>query len=285
VSRRHKPLARTLAPEFQQGQCASPIVAYMSTSDESLDQSGQPTRDPSPARLWAVSLAAALVAGLAAWIIGEQSLHLFTPAREWRTGKVDAVSRLKPTVATMRAADTKNASLGFSILGTLLGLALGGAGGLARRSSRQALMAGLAGLVLGGALVPAVTLAALPLYYRVKDLDRSQDDLVLALGTHVGIWSMIGISGAMAFAFGLGGRRQLVCTLCGGLVGAMLGTVVFEFLGAVAFPIDAYAAEPVSNTPGSRLLARLLVAIGISCGAVVGALTGRRPASEVPGKS
>jgi hypothetical protein len=257
----------------------------MTTSHESLHQSGQPARDPSPARLWAVSLAAALVAGLAAWIIGEQTLHLFTPAREWRTGKVDAVSRLKPTVATLRAADTKNAALGFSILGALLGLALGGAGGFARRSSREALMAGLVGLVLGGALVSAVTLAALPLYYSVKDLNRSQDDLVLALGTHVGIWSMIGISGGIAFGCGLGGRRQLVYALGGGLAGAMLGTVVFEFLGAVAFPVDAYAAEPISNTPGSRLLARLLVAIGTSCGAAVGAITGRRPASEVPGKS
>jgi hypothetical protein len=285
VFRRIKPLANTLVPDLLLGRCASPNTAYMTTSDESLHQSGQPARGPSPARLWAVSFAAALVAGLAAWIIGEQSLHLFTPAREWRTGKVDAVSRLKPTVATLRAADTKNAALGFSILGALLGLALGGAGGLARRSSRQALLAGLAGLVLGGALVPAVTLAALPLYYRVKDLDRSQDDLVLALGTHVGIWSMIGIGGGMAFGFGLGGRRQLVSALCGGLVGAMLGTVVFEFLGAVAFPIDAYAAEPVSNTPGSRLAARLLVAIGTSCGAVVGALMARRPASDVLGRS
>ena len=109
----------------------------MTNSHESLDQSGQPAPNPSLARLWTVSLAAALVAGLAAWIIGEQSLHLFTPAREWRTGKVDAVSRLKPTVATLRAADTKNAALGFGIFGALLGLALGGAGGLVRRSSRR----------------------------------------------------------------------------------------------------------------------------------------------------
>ena len=56
--------------------------------------------------------------------LAKQSLQLFTPAREWRTGKVDAVSRLKPTVATLRAADTKNAALGFSLLGALLGLAL-----------------------------------------------------------------------------------------------------------------------------------------------------------------
>jgi hypothetical protein len=257
----------------------------MNTSAEPLNQTGHPARDPSSARLWAVSLVAALVAGLAAWIIGEQSLHLFTPAREWRTGKVDAVSRLKPTVATLRAADTKNAALAFSILGALLGLALGGAGGFARRSSRQASIAGLVGLVLGSALVPAVTLAALPRYYSAKDLDRSQDDLVLALGTHIGLWSMIGISGGMAFGFGLGGRRHIVSALAGGLVGAVLGTVVFEFLGAMAFPIDAYAAEPISNTPGSRLLARLLVAIGTSCGAAIGVLTGRRPASEVRGKS
>jgi hypothetical protein len=65
------------------------------------------------------------------------------------------------------------------------------------------------------------------------------------------------------------------------LVGAALGTVVFEFLGAVAFPIEAYTAEPISNTPGSRLLARLLVAIGTSAGAAVGALASRRPAGDL----
>jgi hypothetical protein len=226
-------------------------------------------------------LAAGLVAGLAAWLIGEQSLHLFTPARVWRTGKVDAVSRLKPTIATVRAADTKNAALAFSILGASLALALGGAGGFAQRSSRQALTAGLAGLVFGGALVPAVTLTALPLYYRAKDLDRSQDDLVLSLGTHVGIWSMVGVGGGLALGLGLGGRGRLVSALGGGLVGAALGTVVFEFLGAVAFPIEAYTAEPISNTPGSRLLARLLVAIGTSAGAAVGALASRRPARDL----
>jgi hypothetical protein len=252
-------------------------------SDVPSDRDGQPARDPSAGRLWVLSLAAGLVAGLAAWIIGEQSLHLFTPAREWRTGKIDVVSRLKPTVATVRAADTKNAALGFSILGASLGLTLGGAGGLARRSSQPALRAGLAGLVLGGALVPAVTLAALPWYYRAKDLDRSRDDLLLSLGTHVSIWSMAGVAGGLALGLGLGGRGRLVAALGGGLVGAVLGTVVFEFLGAVAFPIEAYTAEPVSNTPGSRLLARLLVAMGTSAGAAVGALAGRRPARDLPG--
>jgi hypothetical protein len=221
-----------------------------------------------------LALTAGVVAGLAAWLGGERSLHHFTPSLQWRIGKVDAVYRLKPTAASVQVAATRNAALGFGLLGASLGLALGAAGGFAGRSPHRALWGAVTGLVLGGSAEAAVTFAALPLYYQAKDLDRSRDDLPLALCTHVCLWSVAGLAGGLAFGLGLGGPRRVVSALLGGLVGAALGAVVFELLGAVAFPIQAYTAEPISNTPGSRLLARLLVAVGTAAGGAIAACQG-----------
>jgi hypothetical protein len=215
-----------------------------------------------------LALSAGLFAGLAAWLGGERTLDHFSPALEWRIGKVDAVYRLKPTAGSLRVAGTKNAALGFGILGGALGLALGVAGALAGRTPRRAFLAGVTGLTLGALAEAAATLVAVPPYYRAKDLDRSQDDLPLALRTHAGIWSLAGAAGGLAFGLGLGrgGVRRTATAVVGGMMGAGLGAVVFELLGALAFPIEAYTAEPISNTPGSRLLARLLVAVGAAIG-------------------
>jgi len=46
----------------------------------------------------------------------------------------------------------------------------------------------------------------------------------------------------------------------GGLVGGLLGAVVYEMLGAFAFPMAA-TTKPISETWGTRLIARLSVAI------------------------
>jgi hypothetical protein len=222
-------------------------------------------------RIWVLALSAGVFAGLAAWLGGEGTLDHFSPALEWRIGKVDAVYRLKPTSGSLRVAATKNAALGFGILGGALGLALGAAGAFAGRAPRRAFLAGLTGLTVGALVEAAVTFVAVPQYYRAKDLDRSQDDLPLALRTHAGIWSLAGAAGGLAFGLGMGrgGFRRTAMAAVGGMMGAGLGAVVFELLGAVTFPIEAYTAEPISNTPGSRFLARLLVAVGTAIGVAI----------------
>ena len=75
---------------------------------------------------------------------------------------------------------------------------------------------------------------------------------------HGGIWGPIGAAGGLAFALGLGGgpRSAFRATL-GGLVGASLGTVLFEIVGAWFFPL-AKTAYPIAVGAGARLTARLL---------------------------
>ena len=51
------------------------------------------------------------------------------------------------------------------------------------------------------------------------------------------------------------------CALAAGFAGAVLGTIAFDLIGAAVFPL-ASTAEPISTTWPSRLLARMLVAVG-----------------------
>ena len=75
------------------------------------------------------------------------------------------------------------------------------------------------------------------------------------------IWGLLGASAGLAFAVGLGEPRLCGKVLTAGFVGAVLGTVAFELIGGVAFPM-AETGEPISETWATRLMARLLVTVG-----------------------
>ena len=93
---------------------------------------------------------------------------------------------------------------------------------------------------------------------------------------HGGIWSAIGAAGGLAFSVGLGGRGRAVRALLGGLLGAFGGTMIYELIGGLAFPV-AEADRPVSATWGTRLIARLAVA---SLAAVGTAIAAQDPKSK-----
>jgi hypothetical protein len=72
------------------------------------------------------------------------------------------------TERRMRISRDRAAALAYGSLGMLLGLALGAAGGRARRSPRAAIAAGLTGLILGGSAGAGATLALLPSYHAAR---------------------------------------------------------------------------------------------------------------------
>ena len=86
---------------------------------------------------------------------------------------------------------------------------------------------------------------------------------------HLGLWSAVGLAAGLAFGIGSGASKpsRFVQTALGGLVGAMVGTVVFEVVGAGLFPM-AHTPDPFSDTPGTRLLARLCVAGFVGLGVI-----------------
>ena len=172
--------------------------------------------------------------------------------------------------ARFRQSSDRAAAIAYGALGMLLGLGLGAVGGLARGSASAAAAAGLAGLVLGGAAGAGVTTLALPSYHAVRTAATDEDagrDLGLALATHGGIWISVGVAAGLALGLGLGGGARLGRAVVGGLLGAVIATVIYEFGGAVGFPLSE-SFRPRAVTAGPRLMAHLSVALCVSAAAL-----------------
>src|SRR5437870_1624513 len=107
---------------------------------------GHPTAPAGPRRTtvpaWLVPLAVALLASVAAWLSGEVTLDYYKPSAA-AAAQQYAFTALNREQAI---ANGRNGALAFGALGGLLGLGLGVAGGLSRRSVSGAFFAGFVGL-------------------------------------------------------------------------------------------------------------------------------------------
>ncbi len=164
-----------------------------------------------------------------------------------------------PTAKTVTNADTRNAALTFGVLGVCLAGLLGIAGGLARRSASGIVLAALLGLVLGLTCGVGFSFAVLPFFFRTEPF-YPEYDLILSMIMHGSIWGSIGAAGGLTFAAGLGVRRVYGRALLAGLMGAVLGTIGFELIGVVLFPLEN-TGQPVSTSWPTRLMARLTVTL------------------------
>ncbi len=174
-------------------------------------------------------------------------------------------------------AVAKNAGLAFLLLGAALGGGLGAAGGLVRRSRRATVRAAWTGLVMGVVAAGLMSSVILPAYnaYQQRHPDEASRDLVFPLLVHVGIWSAVGAAGGLALALGLDERGTLSQAVLGGLVGAAIGAIAYELIGAFAFPA-ARTSQYVSATWQTRLLARLAVTVLAALGAAIGVSSPRK---------
>jgi hypothetical protein len=247
-----EPLAASPRPESAGVSAPPPAIGTAARADEVPFHLGDLRR---------LAVAAAILAGVVAWLGGE-AIH----------GRYDAPlldsfnPRSKEMGAMVASATIREAMRAFGMLGAALGLAMGLAGGIARRSGAAAFAAGGLGLILG-AVAGAGSVVELVPYY-LKYVNRDGDDLIWPLLTHGGLWSAVGAAGGLALGVGLGGWRRTGRALLGGLIGALAAVLVFEVVGPLAFPL-AKTGEPISETWGSRLFARLAVAILAAAGAVL----------------
>src|SRR4029077_1615449 len=150
------------------------------------------------------------------------------------------------------------------------------AGALARRSGRAALAAVLIGLLGGavlGALLPLILVGP---YFRLQHL-RNSDDLLVPLAMHEILWAPLGAIAGLAFGIGLGPGHRLRSLLYA-LVGACMGTALYEVIGAALDPL-ALTSDPVSKTLRTRLLARMLVALAVGM-AIALSVRSSRPIRE-----
>jgi hypothetical protein len=217
-----------------------------------------------------LAIAAGLIAGVASVLAGEVILGRYQ-------GDLSPPLNIHPSPEDMRRwreARLYSATLTFAAMGGFLGLAMGVAGGLARRSASAGAQAALVGLSLGTAAAASISLALVSFFFKMHD--PQSGDLILPLFTHGAIWSAVGAIGGLAFGLGLGGRGRWKVTLMGGLLGAAAATVVYEIVGALAFATSK-TDLPLSSSITTRGMAQLLVTILSAAGA---GLALRQPAEE-----
>jgi hypothetical protein len=215
-------------------------------------------------RVVALVTAAGLLAALLAWASGEALYGFYPPANEETL--LYQVPVIQPTPRTLESAHAKNAALAFGVFGGLLGLMLGSVGGLLRRAPRAAVGAGLLGMILGGVFGVGLTLALTPILWKAmtavtNGIVTGQNDIITPIWVHSLIWGSLGASAGLALGVGHGGGPGVwLRAALAGLIGAVLGTVVFEILGASLFPLEK-TTLPLALDRWARLLARLLVGV------------------------
>ena len=213
---------------------------------------------PQPRRIVGLVIWGGLLSGLLAFGLGEPLYKIIRPELEPRDLMGNKI--MVPSQTTQRVAAIKNAALAFGVLGLCLAGFLGVAGGLALRPMSSASRGGLVGALLGLALGAGAPIAVLP-FTMVAQLDYPEHELILSLAAHALSWGVWGASAGLAFAIGQGERHLIGTAVMAGLAGAALGAIAFEFIGATFFGL-AETTHPISATPLTRLMARLLVTVG-----------------------
>ena len=255
-----------------------------------VDPSLSPPESVPPAprslgEVWLWPLAAGLVAGLVAWLGGEATLNVIRPV----THAVNSKGIILQIADRWEGLTTeaRNAALAFTLLGGAVGVWFGLAGGLTRRSIRRGLGAGLVGGLVGVAGSAGLAAAVLTPFnsYRYQNPDEASRDLLLPLLVHGSIWSVAGLAGGLAFALGAGVDRPRVAKVAGsGLMGALIGTVLFELLGVLVIS-EFDGGQLVAATSLARLVARLAVSLGGAVGVSLALTDRKRSPVRRPGGS
>jgi hypothetical protein len=195
---------------------------------------------------WAI--AAGIVAAGLTWAAEDAFVDYFKPQA---TGNL-AAGPLQGFISSEALLSTmvKNAALVYGIQGAVLGFLLGLAGGLARRSAPGAIVGGLTGLVLAGALGAGAAKALFP-WVLAAQTGPNPGDMTPPLVAHGIVWALLGGSAGLAFGLGAGGAGRAVRAAIGGLAGAVLGSVLYEVLGASLFPLGK-TGDPVAISSAAR---------------------------------
>jgi hypothetical protein len=225
--------------------------------------------------MWACALAGGVLAGVLTWVGGELA---WARGQSARAPKIVAFPTPEDHARIVRGL-VNDAAVSFIQQGAILGGILGLAGGLAQRRAIPGVIAALVGCGLGATAAGAAAYGLLPIYFR--SVDPQSNDLTYPLLTHGGIWAAAGAVAGLAFGLGTGGQRTRVLCTFGGLLGGVLAAMIYDMVGALAFPLDK-TSQPVSPTVVTRLLAQFAVAIFVACGSALAAAESSRRAQSPP---
>jgi hypothetical protein len=233
------------------------------------------TRDRRPGPfLWALAVAAALVAGLASWSVGEKTMDYYLPSEAASKNLRDP----GPLRRELAVIVPRNVAIAYGTFGGILGLLMGLVGSLSLRSATRAAGASLVGLLIGVAAGVGLSFALVPTFQ--ARLDPTGSDISLMILIRGGIAASIGAAAGLAFGLGLGSANRLIRSMIGGLLGAMTGAVAYEIINALANSLNRND-DLIPPTSTSRLLLYLSIALmGAVGSAIATVLPGRRKARE-----
>jgi hypothetical protein len=215
-----------------------------------------------PIRLWLCTLGAGLLAGLIAWGIGEAAYGLFQwndakdvlkayPAELKKLGPNEQREFITKRMIEARSrAESRNTAIAFGVLGAVLGLALGRAGGVVIGSSRSGARAGWIGFVVAGVLGVVMAFPVVPLYYKFSS---EASGLTVPLAAHAALLLPLAAACGFALGMGLAGRQTAIRGMLSALMGALIAVLVFEMVNSMAFPLE----QDPALVPGDRI-ARLV---------------------------
>ena len=233
-----------------------------------------------PPLAWVYVMLVAAAAGLLSWGVEEVHIKVSDPVMHFKREKGMGFAESSAFLRGEILETTKRtAMLSYGALGGLLGLGLGLIGGRARGSWGRSAIAALIGLVVGAGVGAMHATVFVPRYYNAVALDRAavEDDLSFPFLTHLGLWIGVGLGGGIGLAVALRSWKRGALAILGGVIGVAIGTSIYEFGGAIAFPM-AETNLPISKEMGSRALAHLAIAISAAVGAwgVSSSVTGKR---------
>jgi hypothetical protein len=150
----------------------------------------------------------------------------------------------------------------MAILGAALGMTLGLAGGLSRKSIRAAEISGLAGLLFGASLGFTVPWELLPILF---NLGLGPPHPAFPSLIHTAMYASIGGVAGLAFGAGLCGFGGAVKGLPAGALGAILGAITYNVVHTIVCPYE-WDFSPLPQVARSRLFADLCAALpAIAC--------------------
>jgi len=223
---------------------------------------GKTAREAHRGPLMGLALLAAALAATVSWGLGEADLFQFRPPIENMSMMGHPTRGVSPR--SREIAMLKRSSCLLGTLGALLGVGMGLVGGQSSRGPRQALIAAGVGLLAGGIAGAAPPWIVIPPYLRAEEY--TSGELGRSLMMHWGLWTALGA--AAGLALGIGKRTRLLWAILGGILGAVGGTLAYEVLGGMVFPM-AETGRPFPETWATRLMAMLFVAVPSALGAVL----------------
>lgn len=239
-----------------------------------LDEPMAPPARKSPtATIWILTLVAASIAALSSWLNGEQYFEHFKPSAKASAEPYNFVALNREKAI----ADRKNLMIAYGFLGLSFGLCMGLAGGLARHSAIRGLIAAGVGAIVGVAACAVLSYFLMPVYR--KHLDPAQENLVLPFLVHGAIWAAMGLAGGLAFGLGWGSVGRVARSLVAGLLGAIVGTLLYEIVQAEMF---SHIRNDELIAPESVLRALAYFAVCLTAAAAVAIANSPREGEAAP---